>query len=538
MNQINMDIYQNTYSGEVSKVESILDEILNFIFKLNKISAYIRLIFLGLFIITFWALLIFILHSDGNPNSIFLQNPSSRYLVYRQFLSVVFAWDVILILGAGFLGFMITLHLATVYLADIFEIKELSIARKFINEAAFATQSVGSIHIEKGEVREEDLKSPILRIGGPGKAEVNVENVAVFEKIDGSSTIAGTASKKKPYKLEGFERLRSVIDLRELTSTFSIFSRTRDGIPINIIDVNLVFSVFRNNEFRTLTRPYPYTRQGINWLVYQQVQGKWTTALVGLVRGELARFISEHNLSEILAAPGSPEIDQQLNHQRLIAKRIRNNLRHTSRYKSHHLLYGKQKTDGPKYIPIHFWNKKHKKRIRYSKQFMGKGISASNFSPRTTLTNLFFDEFNHSFRNRAHHRGVTLRWIDVGTWDIPSNLILDQHVEAWKIATENEIRSNPRVLSEVKNQARAKEISRLLQQLPSQRFYEYQYQGFSKQEIILKLIQDYAAKLKSARELFLNKKGRVPRQIDTALTHVRKFQLQQYKDEGGFFIGE
>jgi hypothetical protein len=307
---------------------------------------------------------------------------------------------------------------------------------------------------------------------------------------------------------------------------------------VNIEDVNLVFSVFRNNEFRTLTRPYPYTKEGIDWLVYQQVQGNWTTALIGLVRGELARFISEHNLSEILAAPGTPEIDQQLNHQRLIAKRIRNNLRHTARYKTHHLFYAKQKTDGPKYLPIHFWNKKHKKRIRYSKQFMGKGLSSTNFSPRTTLTNLFFDEFNYSFKNRAHHRGVTLRWIDVGTWDTPSNLILEQHIEAWKIATENEIRSNQRVLNEVKNQARAKEISRLLQQLPAQRFYEYQYQGKTKQEIIFLLIQDYAAKLKSARELFLNKKGRVPRQIDTALTHIRKFQLQQYKDEGGFFIGE
>ena len=52
------------------------------------------------------------------------------------------------------------------------------------------------------------------------------------------------------------------------------------------------------------------------------------------------------------------------------------------------------------------------------------------------------------------------------------------------------------------------------------------------------LIQDYAAKLKSARDLFINKKGRVPRQIDTALAHIRKFQLKQYKDLGGFFIGE
>ncbi len=494
-----------------------------------------RLIFFTIFLTIFWGILIFLFHPNGNPSSIFLQNPTGKYLFFRRFLSLVFAWDVVLILGAGLLGFGISLHLATIYLADIFEIKELSIARKFISQAAFMIRSVGSVHIENGQVREEDFKSPIIRIGGPGKAEINVENVAVFEKIDGSSTIAEAASKKKPYILEGFERLRTVIDLRELTSTFSIYSRTRDGIPVNIVDINLVFSVFRNNEFRTLTRPYPFSKEGIDWLVYQQVQGKWTSALVGLVRGELARFISEHNLSEILAAPGSPEIDQHLKYQHLIAKRIRNNMRHTARYKILHLYYGKLKKEGPKYLPIYFWNKKHKKKIRYSKQFMGKGMLTTNFSPRTSLTRLFFDDFNYSFRRRAHNRGVSLKWIDVGTWHIPSNLILDQNTEAWKITTENEIRSNPRVMNEVKNQARAKELSRLLQQLPAQRFYEYQYQGIEKQEIIYMLIQDYAAKLKSARDLFINKKGRVPRQIDTALAHIRKFQLQQYKDHGRIF---
>ena len=117
-------------------------------------------------------------------------------------------------------------------------------------------------------------------------------------------------------------------------------------------------------------------------------------------------------------------------------------------------------------------------------------------------------------------------------------MVPEQHLEAWKIATENEVRSNPKVLKEVKNQSRFKELTRILQQLPAQKFFEYQYQHHEKQEIVYMLIQDYAAKLKSARELFLNKKGRVPRQIDTALTHIRKFQLEKFKDQGGFFIGE
>ncbi len=541
MNQPKMDIYQNTFTEKITKTEKFINDILNQIFILNKQYARYRYLVFNFFFFGVWALSAVFLHPLGNPDFYLLealrQYNSPILNIVNQLLAVFFAWDVIMIVASLYLASFISRQLAAIYLADIFEIKDLSIAEKFISQAAFANTAVGAIHIENGQVRSDDHKSPTFRIGGPGSVEINLENATVFEKIDGTSTIVGPTT-KEPYILEGFERIRSIIDLRDQTTNFSIYSRTRDGIPIEIKDVRLIFSVFRNNVSRTLNRPYPFTKEGLNWLVYNQSKGNWTTSLVGLVRGELVRYIAQHTLSEILAAPGDPEVKHQIQQQRMIARKSRINLKHSSRYKTHNLKYTKRKTNGPNYIPIYFWKFKHNKQIRYSKQFMTENLSFPSFSTRNQLSKIFYDEFNSSFRKRAQQRGVNLNWINVGSWHTPSNLVPEQHLEAWKIATENEVKSNPKVLREIRNQSKLKELSKILQQLPAQRFYEYQYQGLDKKEISHKLIQDYAAKLKSARDLFINKKGRVPRQIDTALAHIRKFQLQQYKDQGGFFIGE
>jgi hypothetical protein len=43
------------------------------------------------------------------------------------------------------------------------------------------------------------------------------------------------------YELDGFERLRSVIDLRDQTIQFDISNRTKDGILITIKGIRIIF---------------------------------------------------------------------------------------------------------------------------------------------------------------------------------------------------------------------------------------------------------------------------------------------------------
>lgn len=541
MNQPKMDIYQNTYAEEVSESENFINQILNQIFMLNESAARNRHLVFSIAFLGIWMFLAIFLH----PFLDFSFYAFERLAQYNYFpidvinhlIAVFFAWDVLLIMSGIYLSGFVSRQLASIYLADVFEIKDLSIAEKFISQAAFANSYIGAIHIEDGQVRTEDHKSPSFRIGGPGIVQINLENAAVFEKMDGSSTIVSPTA-TAPYILEGFERLRTVIDLRDQTTNFSINSRTRDGIKVEIKDIRLIFSVFRDNISRTLTRPYPFNKEGLNWLIYNQTKGPWTSSLVGLVRGELARYISQHNLSEILAAPGEPEIQQQINHHQMISKKIRTNHRHTTRYKTHRLMYGKRKRNGPNYLPIYFWKAKHKKDMRYSRQFANLNVKYPSFATRNQLSNIFYDEFNSNFIQRAHQRGVHLEWINVGTWHTPTSLVLEQHMDAWAIASENEVRSNPKVLNSVKAQARQQELSNIIRQLPGKKLADYQYYQLPVDEIFMKLIQDYAAKLRLAADLYRAQKGRVPKQIETALKHIRNLQLQEIKNEGGVFIGD
>ena len=59
---------------------------------------------------------------------------------------------------------------------------------------------------------------------------------------------------------------------------------------------------------------------------------------------------------------------------------------------------------------------------------------APNFESRSKITAQFFDK---SFKEKAAKLGVSVEWIDIGTWQLPSSLILDKHKEAWNLSREN-----------------------------------------------------------------------------------------------------
>ena len=83
--------------------------------------------------------------------------------------------------------FFIAIQLAAIYLADIFELENVGIARKFIGEVAL-TGSNETIRVKQGEISEEHRLSSTFLIGGPGKVIVDLDSAALFEKSDGIIT--------------------------------------------------------------------------------------------------------------------------------------------------------------------------------------------------------------------------------------------------------------------------------------------------------------------------------------------------------------
>jgi len=146
---------------------------------------------------------------------------------------------------------------------------------------------------------------------------------------------------------------------------------------------------------QTIITPEPSTPSGITF--------PWDTTIIPLVISELEELIRSHTLSEVLASISQKEVDSAFNNdQTIVQMRLE--------------MTGQQMPAG-----------------------MRKDPSVPQFKSRTMITAQFFEK---KFQEKAAKVGVSVEWIDIGTWQLPSNLILDKHKEAWNLSRENAKRRN------------------------------------------------------------------------------------------------
>ena len=287
-----------------------VSNLLNWIFTNNQLGARIRLILW--FVI---ALLVWIgisLH----------EHPLRMRIDWMQStltsMQSMYAPDVLSYILVLAFPLLLMWWLASVYLNDIFELNDFPVARKFILQTAFAIR-YRTVLIRDGDATPEDKNTPLIRIGGPGYVRVFMENAAIFEKADGSVRILSpfapkdeearrlhflSGSSKYKRSIDGFERLRTVIDLRNHSMDLVIKARTRDGVEIRADDFKVWFSVYRGRgspEDEDMPMPYLYDEEAIKRLVYRQSKGKWTDVTRTLVILNLRDFINQHDLIQLLA---------------------------------------------------------------------------------------------------------------------------------------------------------------------------------------------------------------------------------------------
>src|SRR5918993_425941 len=146
---------------------------------------------------------IFLYYLNPTYPSIYIGNP---LINFANFFWYVFTDPRIFQYFPIFLApFFIALQAASLYLADIFELENVSIARGFIWSVALSG-SEETIRVSQGGISEEDRHSPTFLIGGPGKVIVDLDSVAMFEKPDGTPHIIGSTAKEPRARatLDGF----------------------------------------------------------------------------------------------------------------------------------------------------------------------------------------------------------------------------------------------------------------------------------------------------------------------------------------------
>jgi len=349
--------------------------------------------------------------------------------------------------------FFIALHLAALYLADIFELDDVAVARSFVWEVAL-TGSDETIRITQGRIAEEHLQSSNYLIGGPGKVVVDLDSIALFERADGTPHVIGPTGKDPGGRatIEGFERFRQAIDIRDQHIDLSVTSRSRDGIPITATDVRLMFSIHRGENAKPSPEfPYPFNKDAIERIVYKSVsrvtpdqlnpsayEFSWINNMIGLIRGQLSGFMSERKLTEYLASIGLPELEKLKQREEMIAEQVRELTQPSD---------DSSKPKAPKAPP--------------------------NFTPRHKITNLF-SEFAYEFTKSARNNGVELQWIGVGTWKTPldDDIVTENHLAAWKLSQENMGSGSPDAFTKVENEAILKKMEALIRSVPINAYHE------------------------------------------------------------------
>jgi len=355
----------------------------------------------------------------------------------------------------------IAVHLAALYLADIFELDDVAVARSFVWEVALSG-SDETIRITQGKVAEQHLESPNYLIGGPGKVMVDLDSVALFERADGTPHVIGPTGKEPWGKatIDGFERFRQAIDIRDHyvelrdqdSKSPSVKGRSRDGIPITATDVRLTFSIYRGENAQTSPEsPYPFSKEAIERIVYKSVsrvtpdqtnpsayEFSWINNMIGLIRGRLGGFMSERNLTEYLASTGTPEFEKSRQREEMIAEQVRR------------LTPPTDESANAKSVK-----------------------PPPDFTPRHKITSLF-SQFTEEFTKSARNNGVELHWIGVGTWKTPPeiDIVSEKHLEAWKLRQDNMKAGSPEAMNKAESEAILGKMEALIQSVPIEAYQE------------------------------------------------------------------
>ncbi len=407
------------------------------------------------------------------------------------------------------LPYMIAVHEAAVYLADIFE-RPVSTAREFIGQVALGG-SGETVTIRQGDFDKKGEESRIYAIGGPGYVTVERDSVALFEKPDGRPHVIGPTV-DGPESLDGFERFRSAIDLQDQHIVLNdqqsrkISGRSLDGIPVSAVDVSFRFSIDRNKKERTLKEPNPYdAAETVRNLIYNQampvsnerkvkksesedIPARLGERMTALVRRELTAFISEHKLTEFLASYGLPEIKE-------------------SRERNSAILNQTQKIIPPGESPPD----------------LPPPGEPPSFTQRPDITARFSEEF----LKKAKKEGFQLDWIDIGTWETPQEFkkVREEHLDAWQLSLENIIRGNEKAMEDVEKEAALQRMIELVQDVPLSRQRDFRDRpGMHHTEAVKRLLVVYYEQISEERELLVKNKSDSKNfiaEIDLAIDYIK-----------------
>jgi hypothetical protein len=294
---------------------------LDLLLQRTKLGGWIRLGLLVFGISGFWFLLVVATGFPGALPPSWQETLPPLVFTLVNILAPFFHPQVLVLFLPIIIGILMGIFLTSMYISDLFELESFWIAMRYLVASLFGL-AYPALQIDSGDLGELEsinAQNPLMRIGGPGHLRVHLGYAAVFEGAQGRPRVYGTRAASHEMRemfLDGFERLRGVVDLRDqIGKAEQVQTVTRDGIEVSARDVQMLFRVYGGGQERSLQNPYPFTEAGVRRLIYGQPvhedgQRKWVDELPDLIRSEIRKFVARHSIEEFLALQPYRMLDQ------------------------------------------------------------------------------------------------------------------------------------------------------------------------------------------------------------------------------------
>ena len=193
--------------------------------------------------------------------------------------------------------------LAGRYVQALYKLDSVMEGVRFILRSRFGMSSFGPwIKVEKGTITKGE-DSIVATTGGPGNVIVYNDSAVVLEKDGRLTRVEGSGY----VKLEPFERIFGIIDLRPKRWVVTVEAMTKDGIPISW-DAEIHYQIVDNGQEPSEDAPYPFSKDAVfraainNYeFVGRDAKQDWEARIVvGRAMGSLRTILSRYYLNDLV----------------------------------------------------------------------------------------------------------------------------------------------------------------------------------------------------------------------------------------------
>lgn len=255
------------------------------------------------FVIFIWTLTVVLV----SPNLfIILSEPTGASMSGIQYLinitSLFFAPQALFVVFSAFFGLLFAYQFATKYFRALFGKSSFIHSGFSLGKRIFGISKNETLVINCGSLSEKKTLY-LAGTGGMARIMIPAEFAAILEKSDHSIQIVGPTINfpGNHYTLGNFEELKHVVKLQNQSVKTDVEIFTKDGIPLMIRNLRAVFSVDRDSKTSTLTRPFPFSAQGIYSIYYLSPQASMTDKFIDILKCETVQFARNFNNSDLIS---------------------------------------------------------------------------------------------------------------------------------------------------------------------------------------------------------------------------------------------